>query len=293
MPIPLTLIKDLGSISAASGLVRIEDSFYTVADDQLTLHSFGSGGDNFISSLPLFEGVLPSQHSERKKKKPDLESLILLKLGANSALLAVPSGSEKNRFRGALVYLGAENIPIEPAFTVDFSELYEHLRMYLADLNIEGAVATTTAILLFQRGNAKSKINAVISLDLSQFLVDITTGSISAGVFQSIRNYDLGSCNGSTYAFTDACLWTHSRVLYLAVAENTESTYSDGQYLGAAIGCLDQSGDIGFQEPLICEQKPEGLCLGFSIGEFFIVTDSDDHQKKSEFLKGHLPAENL
>lgn len=70
-------------LSAASGLVRLGQRLYVVADDELHLGIFK---DSTVTGqapskgklLRLLEGDLPNKMEKRKKAKPDLETLALL-----------------------------------------------------------------------------------------------------------------------------------------------------------------------------------------------------------------------
>ncbi len=252
-------------ITSASGLVKIDDTFYCVADDELSLVSFSGERESSLTLRPLFAGQLPQDPKERKKLKPDLEALVQLDY---QLLLAVPSGSKKNRTRGALVDLGGA------AHEVDFSGLYNELEKEIHDLNIEGAVATETEIRLFQRGNGKARENAVIVLDRAKVQTD------PGRSLKTILRSDLGVLNGVPLSFTDATL-IKNRLFFLAVAENTESTYDDGDFKGAVLGWLDEKGQVLFSEELLIPEKPEGLCFDAVTSEFFVVTDADNPQKSS------------
>ena len=65
-------------LSAASGLVRAGSFLYVVADDELHLGVFPAAGDAPGHLIRLFEGALPASKAERKKLKPDLETLMKL-----------------------------------------------------------------------------------------------------------------------------------------------------------------------------------------------------------------------
>src|SRR5262245_37419876 len=91
-------------LSAASGLVCVDQYVYVVADDELHLHRFAltspRGQLTAETPLRLFDGELPADPAERKSAKPDLESLALLPPTTglpHGALLTLGSGSKPNR----------------------------------------------------------------------------------------------------------------------------------------------------------------------------------------------------
>ena len=82
-------------LSAASSLVRVGNFLYVVADDEHHLGVFGAAGAGAGTLLRLFEGELPESRKKRKKKKPDVEALVLLPPFAkftHGALFALGSG---------------------------------------------------------------------------------------------------------------------------------------------------------------------------------------------------------
>jgi hypothetical protein len=71
--INLQPILTLKNIFGASGLVKIDSVFYVIADDDLSLGIIEE--EKEIILVPLVTGVLPIEHKERKKVKPDWEAL--------------------------------------------------------------------------------------------------------------------------------------------------------------------------------------------------------------------------
>jgi hypothetical protein len=92
-------------IAAASGLVRIGQRLYVVADDALHLACFTDGHAAPGTCVRLLDGDLPLDAKARKTAKPDFECLMALPAfgghtgGAypNGALLAIGSGSKESR----------------------------------------------------------------------------------------------------------------------------------------------------------------------------------------------------
>ena len=76
-------------------------------------------------------------HKERKKLKPDWESLVFLSTREDE-LLILPSGSTLNRSMGVFVELHDEEL--RSLKKIDLSALYQQLKLNFSELNIEGAV---------------------------------------------------------------------------------------------------------------------------------------------------------
>ncbi|MFZ4403779.1 MAG: DUF6929 family protein [Pseudobdellovibrionaceae bacterium] len=279
------------SVQAASGLVKVGKNFYVIADDELSLGVFSLESNAEEVLIPLISGALPKDQKERKKIKPDWESLLLIAddHSIQRGLLAIPSGSRPNRVQG--VFCEFKNLKGLKPYTVDFSEVFEQLAKKITDLNIEGACFQGNILKLFQRGNGLMGKGAVIDLDGKGLLEDILNlGRIRAERIQSIRHYDLGLLNGCRLGFTDVCSLNHE-IWFLAVAENGESTYEDGLFQGAVLGCLDATGAIKFQCELSnCPAKPEGLWVEKEADglHFYFVTDADDKNVNAVLLQYFL-----
>lgn len=256
--------------------------FYVVADDELSLISFTETGADAFEQIKLFTGNLPEDPVERKKIKPDLEAITFIR--SVGAILAVPSGSKPNRNTGALIRLNTSVVPI--VTSVDFSELFDALNEKIKDLNLEGLVEFGNTIRLFHRGNAKGAVNSVVILQADIFIAELKDGIITAKSLIEIRKCKLGLLNGAQLSFTDAAVWEtakEKKVVFLAAAENTETTYDDGEYRGAIFGILNEDCEVVFTEELLCPQKPEGLWV--ENNTFYFVTDADDPKRKSELCK--------
>lgn len=254
-------------IAAASGLVYQNGKFYVVSDDELSVVKFDLKGD--FEVLTLFKGTLPEETKARKKVKPDMESLVIL---PDQSVLCLPSGSKPNRVRGAIVF--KDNSVKE----LSFANIYGELLKRFPELNIEGAVVYQDMVRLFQRGNGSLHQNAVIDLKLADLLSDQVKD-------MNIIDVTIGTLNGIKLSFTDAS-FSQGLFWFLAVAENSESTYLDGEFSGAVIGAMDLEGNIHFQEELDISQKPEGLVVREK--DIFIVTDADDRSKPSKLYSGVL-----
>lgn len=281
------------SVKAASGLVKSGGNFFVIADDELSLFEFNFEGLTHAKSLTLKSGELPQNAKDRKKQKPDWEALVKLNLTqADSVLLAVPSGSTENRLRGAFVKLNPQGLidPLVKVSEADFSKLYAALKEKLPELNIEGACVLNNKFKLLQRGNGASGVNAIIDLDFEGFCNDlIQNTAIDPKNITAINTYDLGSLDRYKLDFTDACAVGDS-MWFIAVAEDSQSTYEDGKYHGAIIGCLDSSGREIARYEIDCALKPEGLWVEAENNRlsFYVVTDADSPTINAAIYYGKL-----
>ncbi len=279
--IPLKLVRNLTSISAGSGLLMDKRDFYVIADDELFLWMFPRDGASADRSLQLIPGALPADHIERKRLKPDFEAMATVANG----ILILPSGSKPNRQRGCWVV-------DEKVMEVSCQELYQILENKIPSLNIEGCTVCRNKLMLFHRGNGAGSQNAIVYLDLGL----VTHGLQMAQPFlpkdslKEVQMFDLGQIEGYPLGFTDAATDMDGRVWYIAVAEATDSTYDDGEYIGAVLGYLDPVSLRPVRSfPLEIAAKPEGLCLTPDLAKFYVVTDADDRSKPALLFEGFLP----
>ena len=280
-------------VSAASGLVRTGDHMYVAADDERELAVFPAAGDAPGRLVRFLPGELPADPDERKRAKPDIEALALLPptpAAPGGALLALESGSKKNRRGGVLWRLdGAGALEGEP-HRLDLSSLYGILAGEIPDLNIEGATVSGERLLLFQRGNGAAGVNAVIVLDLGAAVESIRDGTIAPAAVAEVRRHDLGDAGGVRLCFSDATGLADGRVLFTAVAESGDDTYLDGSCAGAAVGILDAGGEVGWLRPLDPPAKVEGIeahHTGDEI-ELLMVADPDDPAAAAPLLAARV-----
>lgn len=255
-------------LSAASGVVRLGDRLYVVADDEPAVAVFEPKRRPLTGELVQLDGAeLPSGHAERKAAKPDLESLCLL---PDDALFTLGSGATERRERGWVLPLGG-GAPEE----ISLSGLYATLREDLADLNIEGAAVARERLWLAQRGNGRHGQNALIELDLGDVLAGVHRDrAIDPAAIRGLSRHELGDVNGVPLTFSDLCPMPDGRLLFAAVAEAGESTYLDGECVGAALGVLD-AGGVRRLEPLTEPYKVEGVSLAGGL-DLLLVADADD-----------------
>lgn len=263
--IPMIELKEVMTlpVSAASGLLRIGEDFYTVSDDELRIYKIPK--NQKIESFQLISGALPEDHKERKKKKPDFESLYFYQ----NKIFAMPSMSKPNRIKS--VSFDPKSLDVE---IKDLTTLHEKASKIVDELNIEGSAIVKDELWLFQRGNGEKGLSGILK---------VNPKDMSIITFQKI---ELGKMKDHNLGFTDAVL-KDNHIYFLAVVETAKSTYEDGKYLGAMLGKMDLSGKILKTMEVKSEFKPEGLVIESS--DIFIVTDADNREITSRLYKGVLP----
>jgi hypothetical protein len=165
----------------------------------------------------------------------------------------------------------------------DLSNLYLALQSFgeikPEDFNLEGAIYNGETWFLFNRGNGKTNKNVVFSVEAKNLTNE----------FRILSNeYKLPKIKGVRASFTDAIL-VDDKIYFLATAENTESTYNDGEVVGSIIGRIDiKKMKIDFTKKITDTQKFEGITL-FKKSEkeleFLLCEDNDTEVLESSIFK--------
>ncbi|MPZ36493.1 MAG: hypothetical protein GEU95_00265 [Rhizobiales bacterium] len=282
-------------LSAASGLACTGSFIYVVADDELHLGVFSATDSTPGRLIRLFDGALPATKAARKKQKPDLEAIVRLpSFGTyrNGALLALGSGSERNRRRGALLQLDEDGATAGAPRVVDISRMFDHLAQHIPALNIESAVVIGDKLRLLQRANKSHPQNAIVHYSLTAFLYALANDdSVGAIAPIAIDPIDLGHIDGVPLSFTDGASLPDGRMVFTAVAEDTEDTYNDGACLGAAIGIVACNNEALSLEPIDECHKVEGVAarVDNNVISLVLVTDADDSAMPAALFSARLP----
>jgi hypothetical protein len=270
-------------LSAASGLVRTGAHLYVIADDELSLGTFGTDHKKPGELFALLAGELPLDTADRKDAKPDFESLLKLPPFPGfdyGALVAFGSGSKKKKRHLAVVAgLDGESVVRGGVVPFDLAEMYRPLHGEFARLNIEGALVFGDELRFFQRGNRKDRANAIIRCKLPPVLEAIGLGrGIPALDILAIVPVELSEIDGLPLTFTDAAIIDDGSMVFSSAAEDTEDNYNDGPCAGSAVGIVGPQGNLIFLEQVDANVKLEGIALlesGEAI-ELLLVSDADD-----------------
>lgn len=281
--------------SAASGMWVENDTLYVVADDELELGVFDLQSQQPGRALSIIPGELPDDPVQRKKLKPDFESLTRLPVCSrypHGALVAFGSGSTEQRKQGMLWPFAAPGQLAEAPLLFPLQALYGALEEEFADLNIEGLVIQGDSFKLWQRGNNLNPQSRVVEYRLDDLyaLLDTQTGATAIQP-QHIEHYDLGLAEGVPLTFTDAFALDDGRCLFTAAAENTDDSYRDGECVGAAIGLIGPDRQLQGIWPLQPVHKVEGISAQkVPDGQLrvLLVTDADDPQTPALLLETWL-----
>ena len=277
-------------LSAASGLVCAHGRAYVIGDDEHHLATFrdtAAPGDLHT----LLPGRLPHGKAARKRRKPDMETLLHLpawRSSAGGALVALGSGSRPNRSVGVVIPLNADGEPSTEVHRFDLNPLHEPLRAALGEINIEGAVVAGDELLLLHRGTNETD-SAVARCRLSD-LLRCMAGDTSPAHLRSVDTYELGTLNGVRLGFTDGAALPDGGWVFSAVAEDTASSFADGRCSGSVIGVVDAGGNVLALHRVEPPVKIEGIAVQVHAGgaTLCLVTDADDPGISSCMLMARL-----
>lgn len=236
----LTNLFSIKGIAAPSGLLYSQNVIFVISDSSNFLYQYDIS-KKLLLKFPL---VKDAKENIEKALKPDLESITQ----HGNQLIMMGSGSTNQRNTMFTLDLKSDALQSQ-----DLSVLYQKLKNVGSfsddQLNIEGAIYINKTMLLFQRGNSKNSRNGI-------FIVPNHRE-------ESIRFVPilLPSLDDVETTFTDAIL-VDDTIYFLACAENTTSTYEDGEILGTILGIMKAATFEIIEVHLLSEhQKFEGITL--------------------------------
>ncbi len=257
--IQLIPFLEIEGIGAASGLVCENNSLYIISDNSTLLYHYNLTEKTY-EKIKLFEN-LPEVLA--KKDKPDFEAITLF----NDKLYIYGSGSTKKR-NTRVTFNPVNNEIKEKDLSKINKKLIESISSADNDLNIEGVIITEETTYFFQRGNGATAQNGVFCYDRKSKTVQFKPITLSA-------------INGIESTFTDAIL-IDDTIYFLAAAENTNSTYDDGEVMGSIIGTIDlKTLELKSSIQITDRHKFEGLTLYKKTAtqtELLICEDNDTEE---------------
>ena len=267
----LELLFNIIGIGSASGLIYKDHTLHLIGDNSGFLYEYNIG-DASLNHHALIEN--PSANIP-KKQKPDFEAIT----SDETNIYVFGSGSTETRNKMITIDKKSKAI----VATVDMSNLYLSMQSFADikqdDFNIEGVVKEGDTWYFFQRGNGAGGQNGVFTVQSTNLELDF------AVMYNALK---LPKINGVRASFTDATL-VDKELYFLAAAENSNSTYADGEVLGSLIGSINiEKMKIGKTKIISEKNKFEGLSL-FSTSdkqiEFLLCEDNDTDALESNIYK--------
>jgi hypothetical protein len=214
----LSILFKIIGIGSASGLVYHEEKIYIISDNSNFLYEYVITNQK-LNKIALVENA---EENIIKKDKSDFESITL----KGDDLIILGSGSTEKRNQIFKFDINSKKIK-EKSFAEFYNKIKLELEIKENELNIEGLIATDKNIYFFQRGNGGTCKNGIIYAEDEP---DNPNFKFIPFELPKIKNIET--------SFTDAIL-VENKIYFLAAAEDTTSTYEDGEVLGSIIGIID------------------------------------------------------
>ncbi|ESU26336.1 hypothetical protein FLJC2902T_28190 [Flavobacterium limnosediminis JC2902] len=267
----LEILFQIIGIGSASGLIHKDNQLFVIGDNSGYLYEYQIT-NNELKRHPLSENL---SENIPKKDKPDFEAITEF----DGKFYVFGSGSTEKRNK--MVTLDAKSKEI--IATTDLSDLYLVMQTFAElpqdDLNIEGAVYNGSEWFFFNRGNGAKGKNIIFTVQGKNLTEEFNIIS---------TEFELPKIKGIRASFTDAVL-VNKKIYFLATAENTKSTYNDGEVMGSLIGRIDlEKMKIDFTQKITDTLKLEGLTLFQETDKeivFLLCEDNDTSELKTGIHK--------
>ena len=262
------LLKIIG-LGSASGLLYSNNILLAIGDNSSFLYEYNFTNKQ-LQKHPIVENAT---ENIIKKLKPDFEAITQFE----NNIYIFGSGSTQNR--NTMIQLDARTK--KPIATNDLSALYQTMQNFGEikpdDFNLEGAIYDGTNWYLFNRGNGKNSKNAIFTIGGNNLTDDFSV------IYNKIK---LSKIKGIETTFTDA-VWVNNKIYFLATAEDTQSTYDDGEVVGSIIGSINpETMKVEFTKKITKTAKLEGITVYEKTATsitFLLCEDNDTEVQESNF----------
>lgn len=264
-------IKVLNDYPSGSGLAYLDGYIYMIGDDATDVLKMDSLF-NIVDRTGLF---ISSQKRIPKDVKADLESIALIKLSKTRALLLPGSGSLAPYRNVCWIFNPAGKEKQQYLLDTFYNRLKNE---GISDLNIEGAVALPSGIMLASRGNKSFPKNYLI-LTANRFwekqeLTAIRIIKVGANTDTAF----FAGVSGLDYSYsTDQLLLTVS-------TENTRNSYEDGTIGKSYLWIINDISskrklDAVNPDQIIDLEKTDSRFKGHKIESVCIIADSKNEKE--------------
>lgn len=268
----LEVFAEIKGVGAASGIFLKENLLYIIGDNSAYLYEYNINQQQ-LKKVELLKGFHSSENIP-KDLKPDFEVLCYYQ----NQLFILGSGSKPNRS-----LMACYNLETKKVTRHDLTFLYANIRKSTGideeNLNIEGAVATESDWYLFNRGNGEANKNGIFKIKGNDLAKASSISFIPIALLKT---------NNVLVSFTDAVLHKN-QIYFIAAAENTTSTYNDGDILGSYLGKIDlKNFRLDFTKKISAHQKFEGITFLRQVDEkleFLLCEDSDSDSLETVIYK--------
>ncbi|MDN3674250.1 hypothetical protein QWY99_14395 [Flavobacterium branchiarum] len=272
----LEILFQIIGIGSASGLLYQDNALFIIGDNSGYLYEYNI--DN--TDLKKHELIANPTENIAKNLKPDFESIT----NHNDTLYIFGSGSTDQRNKMIEFDLKSKTKIATNNLTDFYAVMQNFSNIKPEDFNLEGAIFNGENWYLFNRGNGKTNKNAIFTIHAKSLGEEFSLIAV---------DYKLPKIKGVRSSFTDAIL-VDNKIYFLATAEDTESTYNDGEILGSFIGRIDlKTMKIDYTKKITSTNKFEGLTLYKKSNnqiEFLLCEDNDTDDLKTTIYKLTIPS---
>lgn len=270
----LDVFAEIDGIGSASGLFLHEDLLYIISDNSGHLNEYNIKTKKLHKIQILPDQTLNQLENIPKALKPDFE--ILCQHGDKLYIL----GSGSTPKRNLMIEF---DLKTQKVFQKDLTETYSLLKSISKtddqNFNLEGAIFTGNEWLLFNRGNG---------IDAKNGIFKIQGADLAKTKQAEFKLFKLPNIDRVESSFTDAVL-VKNEIFFIATAEDTKSTYADGDILGSFIGSINlQTLKLTFSNKISATHKFEGITLlnqGEHSTTFLLCEDRDSEELKTIIYK--------
>lgn len=266
----LEVLFTIYGVGAASGLHFEKNKLFIISDNSNYLYEYTLENKELAKHLLInFNNI---NENVIKKKKLDLESIFKY----NNTLYLLGSMSSPNRLQSFQWNLKSNTLRSAFALNSLAQRIHNKLSINDENLNIEGSFLFRNNYYLFNRGNGPENKNGIILINK-----DLETNI-------QFMDIPLPKDNNLNPTFTDA-IRIGEKVFFLAAAENTTSTYLDGEIAGSYLGMMNlQTLKVEYFQQISTTHKFEGITLYKSNNEqyeFLLCEDTDKEEEETVIYK--------
>lgn len=270
----LEVFAEIEGIGSASGLFIHGDLLYIIGDNSGYLNEYNIKTKVLRKIQILFDKDLQQLENIPKALKPDFEVLCQYE----DKLYILGSGSTSKRNLMIEFDLKTHQV-VRKDLTETYGKLKSMTKIDDQNFNLEGAIFTGKTWLLFNRGNGLDSKNGIFKIEGADL------ANSSQVLFNSFKLPNIDHVESS---FTDATL-VKNEIFFIATAEDTKSTYADGEILGSFIGSINlQNLKLTFSNKISGRHKFEGITLlhqNEQTTSFLLCEDRDTDELKTTIYK--------
>ena len=267
----LEILFHIIGIGSASGLFYKDNSVFLISDNGGYLYEYNMDSKS-LGKTVIVDHEMPENIP--KKRKPDFEALAVY----DDSLFVFGSGSTENRNKMATINKKTQTISIS-----DISDLYGAMQSFgnikPEDFNIEGVVYNGKEWYFFQRGNGQQGKSGIFT---------VSGKNLSNDFFILYNEIKLPKIEGIRASFTDA-VFVDNDIYFLATAEDSKSTYEDGEIAGSLLGKINvDKMKITSTKVITNIHKFEGITLFEKTDKnitFLLCEDNDTETLESDIFK--------